>query len=56
MVDGVLRTLAGAMNLIPVLLHAAHASHEDTKVEVCRLVKAFAKKPEIASQMVLDLT
>jgi len=52
MVDGVLRTLAGAMNLIPVLLHAAHASHEDTKVEVCRLVKAFAKKPEIASQMV----
>ena len=51
-VDGVLRTLTGAMKMIPVLLHAAHSSHEDTKIEVCRLVRAFARRPEIATQMV----
>ena len=51
-VDGVLRTLAGPMKLIPVLLHAAHSSHEDTKIEVCRLVKAFARRPETAIQLV----
>ena len=51
-VDGVLRTLASSMKMIPVLLHAAHAHHEDTKVEVCRLVRAFARSREIASQMV----
>ena len=51
-VDGILRTLAGTMRIIPILMGAARTSHEDTRVEVCRLVRALARQADVADQMV----
>ena len=51
-VDGILRILSSQMRIVPVLMAAALTEHEDTRVEVCRLVRALAAQPDVADQMV----
>ena len=51
-VDGILRTLSGPMRILPLLTAAALTEHEDTRVEVCRLIRALAREPYIADMMV----
>ena len=50
-VDTICATLVG-MKIVPTLMAAMLAEHEGTRLEVCRLVRALAKYPEIASRMV----
>lgn len=50
-VDDIASTLIG-MKLLPVVMSAAYSEHEETRVEVCRLVRALARRPEVAAKMV----
>ena len=51
-VDGILRILTGQMRIVPILMYAVQLEHDETRVEVCRLVRALAHQPEIADDMI----
>lgn len=50
--DGIHSMLAGPMNMLPALMNLATVEHEDLRIEVCRLVRTLAKRPEIATSIV----
>jgi len=50
-IDDIRSKLASHFKLIPLLMSAASVSHEDTRVEVCRLVCVLATQRDIARRI-----